>query len=89
MSFPHSSQLTFRTKRATSVTYFFVRKYNCILFSPQVHFIWVTRTQKQFEWLTDIIREVEAKDTSNLVSIHLFITQFYEKFDLRTTMLVI
>ena len=54
----------------------------------QVYFLWVTRTQKHFEWLTDIIREVEEKDTTGLVTVHIFITQFYEKFDLRTTMLV-
>ncbi len=54
----------------------------------QVYFIWVTRTQKHFEWLTDIIREVEEKDVNNLVTVHLFVTQFYQKFDLRTTMLV-
>ncbi|CAB3980094.1 dual oxidase 2-like [Paramuricea clavata] len=55
----------------------------------QVYFLWVTRTQKHFEWLTDIIREVEEKDTTGLVTVHIFITQFYEKFDLRTTMLYI
>ena len=54
----------------------------------KVYFIWVTRTQKHFEWLTDIIREVEEKDGNDLVSVHIFVTQFYHKFDLRTTMLV-
>lgn len=55
---------------------------------PQIYFIWVTRTQRQFEWLTDIIREVEEADKNNLVSVHIYITQLAEKFDLRTTMLV-
>lgn len=55
----------------------------------KVYFIWVTRTQKQFEWLTDIIREVEEKDQHHLVNVHIFITQFQQKFDLRTTMLYI
>ncbi|XP_078589015.1 dual oxidase 2-like [Branchiostoma floridae x Branchiostoma japonicum] len=55
----------------------------------KIYFLWVTRTQKQFEWLTDIIREVEEKDKNDLVSVHIFITQFYQKFDLRTTMLYI
>ncbi|XP_072402675.1 dual oxidase 2-like [Diabrotica undecimpunctata] len=55
----------------------------------KVYFIWVSRTQKQFEWLVDIIREVENKDTKQLLSIHIFITQFYEKFDLRTILLYI
>ncbi|XP_078663035.1 dual oxidase 2-like [Branchiostoma floridae x Branchiostoma belcheri] len=54
-----------------------------------IYFLWVTRTQQQFEWLTDIIREVEEKDKNDLVSVHIFITQFYQKFDLRTTMLYI
>ena len=54
----------------------------------QVYFVWVTRTQRQFEWMTDILREVEEKDTKNLVETHVFITQYKEKFDIRTTMLV-
>ena len=53
-----------------------------------MYFLWVTRTQKQFEWMTDIIRQVEENDSSDLVSVHIFITQFREKFDIRTTMLV-
>lgn len=54
----------------------------------KVYFIWVTRTQRQFEWVFDIIREVEEMDTDELVSVHTYITQVAEKFDLRTTMLV-
>uniref|UniRef100_A0A6I8P7D8 NAD(P)H oxidase (H2O2-forming) n=1 Tax=Ornithorhynchus anatinus TaxID=9258 RepID=A0A6I8P7D8_ORNAN len=55
----------------------------------KIYFIWVTRTQKQFEWLADIIREVEENDREELVSVHIYITQLAEKFDLRTTMLYI
>ena len=55
---------------------------------PQVFFIWVTRSQKQWEWFTDIIRDVEEADTKGLVETHIFVTQFFDKFDLRTTMLV-
>lgn len=54
----------------------------------KVYFIWVTRTQRQFEWVSDIIREVEEMDTKELISVHTYITQVAEKFDLRTTMLV-
>lgn len=53
-----------------------------------MYFIWVTRTQRQFEWVSDIIREVEDMDAQGLVSVHIYITQLAEKFDLRTTMLV-
>ncbi|RXN26191.1 dual oxidase 1-like protein [Labeo rohita] len=59
-------------------------KFNC----KKVYFIWVTRTQRQFEWVSDIIREVEDLDAQELVSVHIYITQLAEKFDLRTTMLV-
>jgi len=38
--------------------------------------------------MTDILREVEEKDAKNLVETHIFITQYKEKFDIRTTMLV-
>jgi dual oxidase len=59
------------------------------LICKKVYFLWITRTQRQFEWLTDIIREVEENDLQNLVEVHIFITQFKEKFDVRTTMLYI
>ncbi|XP_057693163.1 dual oxidase 1 [Corythoichthys intestinalis] len=55
----------------------------------KVYFIWVTRTQHQFEWVSDIIREVEEMDTLELVSVHTYITQVAQKFDLRTTMLYV
>jgi len=54
----------------------------------QVYFIWVTRNQKKFEWFTDTIREVEQADRKELVETHIFVTAFFDKFDLRTTMLV-
>uniref|UniRef100_A0A8C3V8M3 NAD(P)H oxidase (H2O2-forming) n=1 Tax=Catharus ustulatus TaxID=91951 RepID=A0A8C3V8M3_CATUS len=62
---------------------------NSKMVCKKIYFIWVTRTQRQFEWLTDIIREVEESDKNNLVSVHIYITQLAEKFDLRTTMLYI
>ncbi|XP_012943483.1 dual oxidase 2 [Aplysia californica] len=55
----------------------------------KVYFIWVTRTQRSYEWLVDIIRDVEKMDTQGLVHSHIFVTQFRQKFDLRTTMLYI
>ncbi|XP_025152426.1 dual oxidase 2 [Harpegnathos saltator] len=55
----------------------------------KVYFLWVTRTQKQFEWMVDILRDLEKTDAKNIISIHIFITQFYQKFDLRTILLYI
>ncbi|XP_051545343.1 dual oxidase 1-like [Myxocyprinus asiaticus] len=60
-------------------------KFNC----KKIYFIWVTRTQRQFEWVSEIIREVEEMDAHELVSVHIYITQLAEKFDLRTTMLYV
>ena len=54
----------------------------------QLYFIWVTASQRHYEWFIDILRQVEAVDHSDLVETHIFITQFFQKFDLRTTMLV-
>ncbi|XP_029431202.1 dual oxidase 1-like isoform X2 [Rhinatrema bivittatum] len=62
---------------------------NSKIMCKKIYFIWVTRTQRQFEWLADIIREVEENDKNELVSVHIYITQLAEKFDLRTTMLYI
>ena len=48
----------------------------------------MTRDQTQFEWLTDIIQDVEESDMHNMVETHIFITQYPKKYDLRTMMLV-
>ncbi|XP_076380631.1 dual oxidase 1 isoform X2 [Megalopta genalis] len=55
----------------------------------KVYFLWITRTQKQFEWMVDIIRNVENADFNATILSHIFITQFYQKFDLRTILLYI
>ncbi|XP_063692372.1 dual oxidase 2-like isoform X2 [Bolinopsis microptera] len=55
----------------------------------KVYFLWSTRTQKQFEWLLDIIGKCEHEDRRDILDTHIFITRFYEKSDLRTTMLYI
>lgn len=55
----------------------------------KLYFIWITGSQRHFEWLLDIIREVEEVDTQGMVSIDIFITQFFQNFDLRTSLLYI
>jgi len=52
-------------------------------------FFWVCRTQKQFEWLVDIIREAEGLDINGRLEVHIFVTELQQKFDLRTIMLYI
>ena len=54
----------------------------------QVYFLWITPTQRTFEWFMDVLRDVEDKDVTNVLEMHIFITQFFHKYDLRTTMLV-
>jgi len=55
----------------------------------KVYFLWICPTHRQFEWFIDVLREVEKKDVTNVLEMHIFITQFFHKFDLRTTMLYI
>ncbi|KAH3843834.1 hypothetical protein DPMN_117365 [Dreissena polymorpha] len=55
----------------------------------KVYFLWVTRTQKQFEWVTDIIRSVEEADQRKIVTTHIFVTEIKTNFDIRTSMLYI
>jgi len=55
----------------------------------KVYFLWICPSHRHFEWFIDVLREVEKKDVTNVLEMHIFITQFFNKFDLRTTMLYI
>ncbi|XP_076455954.1 dual oxidase 2-like [Babylonia areolata] len=55
----------------------------------KLYFIWITGSQRHFEWLIDILREVEGIDKNGMVDIDIFITQFFQNFDLRTALLYI
>ncbi|XP_063236450.1 dual oxidase [Bacillus rossius redtenbacheri] len=55
----------------------------------KVYFLWICPSHKHFEWFIDVLRDVERKDVTSVLEIHIFITQFFHKFDLRTTMLYI
>ncbi|XP_064643915.1 dual oxidase-like [Lineus longissimus] len=55
----------------------------------KVYFLWVSGSHHSFEWFIDMIRAVEEADKRGIITTHIFITQFFEKFDLRTTMLYI
>lgn len=54
----------------------------------KVYFIWICPSHRNFEWFIDVLHDIEQKDVTNLLEMHIFITQFFHKFDLRTTMLV-
>ena len=55
----------------------------------KVYFLWICPSHKNYEWFIDVLRDVEEKDITNVLDIHIFITQFFHKYDLRTTMLYI
>jgi len=55
----------------------------------KVYFIWSTSNQRSFEWLIDILKQVEEVDINSTVSTNIFITQFFQSFDLRTSMLYV
>ncbi|VIO91716.1 Uncharacterized protein BM_BM4466 [Brugia malayi] len=55
----------------------------------KVYFIWVCSTHKNYEWFIEVLHNVEELDKEDLLEIHIFVTQFFHKFDLRTTMLYI
>lgn len=54
----------------------------------KVYFLWISPSHRHFEWFIDLLRDVERRDVTQVLEVHIFITQFFHKFDLRTTMLV-
>ncbi|XP_076336211.1 dual oxidase 2-like isoform X3 [Tachypleus tridentatus] len=58
-------------------------------FCKKVYFMWITRSQKEYPWMINIIREIEEKDKTGLIDIRVFITQFYQKSDMHTVMLYV
>lgn len=40
----------------------------------RVHFIWVNRDQHAFEWFTELLAELEARDQTGLLDIHIYMT---------------
>jgi len=55
----------------------------------KVYFLWICPSHRYFEWFIDVLRDVEKRDVTDVLEMHIFITQFFHKFDLRTTMLYI
>jgi predicted ferric reductase len=51
---------------------------------PYVYFLWVAKTQRQYEWLVEICKEVQALDTENRLEVHLFLTANTRQADFRT-----
>ncbi|EGD74730.1 dual oxidase 2 short isoform [Salpingoeca rosetta] len=52
-----------------------------------IHFIWVTRTQKEYEWMVELIREVQAEIPDDVLTVDVYITQGKRDYDLRTSLM--
>ena len=46
-----------------------------ILPTMQVYFLWICPTHRNFEWFIDVLREVERKDVTDVLDMHIFTTQ--------------
>ncbi|GMS90381.1 hypothetical protein PENTCL1PPCAC_12556, partial [Pristionchus entomophagus] len=53
----------------------------------KVYFVWICPTHKNYEWFIDVLKAVEELDENHILETHIYVTQFFHKFDLRTTML--
>ncbi|KAI6201072.1 NAD(P)H oxidase (H(2)O(2)-forming) [Aphelenchoides besseyi] len=62
---------------------------HCNIRCKKVYFLWICPTHKNFEWFVDVLKNVENLDTKGMLEVHVFVTQFFHKFDLRTTVLYI
>ncbi len=40
----------------------------------KLHFIWLNRNQESFEWFRDLLGEIEARDPSGVLEIHIYMT---------------
>ncbi|XP_013145053.1 PREDICTED: dual oxidase [Papilio polytes] len=45
----------------------------------KVYFLWICPSHKHFEWFIDVLRDVERKDVTNVLEIHIFITFVQKK----------
>ncbi|CAJ0942291.1 unnamed protein product, partial [Mesorhabditis belari] len=79
---PYSSTLTDLVLETSS------GKHNLVK-CKKVYFLWICPTHKNYEWFIDVLKDVEDLDQGRILETHIFVTQFFHKFDLRTTMLYI
>ncbi|EGT51247.1 hypothetical protein CAEBREN_24129 [Caenorhabditis brenneri] len=79
---PYASTLNDLVQRTSGKGYHTVR-------CKKVYFLWVCPSHKNYEWFVDVLKNVENQDTQGILETHIFVTQLFHKFDLRTTMLYI
>jgi NAD(P)H-flavin reductase len=55
----------------------------------KVHFYWLNREQKAFEWFVELLSRIEAQDTNNLFDINLYLTGAQQKSDMKSSTLFV
>ncbi|CCD71702.1 NAD(P)H oxidase (H2O2-forming) [Caenorhabditis elegans] len=79
---PYASTLVDLVQKTSSDSFHRVR-------CRKVYFLWVCSSHKNFEWFVDMLKNVENQAKPGILETHIFVTQMFHKFDLRTTMLYI
>jgi predicted ferric reductase/Ca2+-binding EF-hand superfamily protein len=55
----------------------------------KVHFYWLNREQKAFEWFVELLSQIEVEDTNNLFDINLYLTGAQQKSDMKSSTLFV
>ncbi|MBE9200763.1 MULTISPECIES: EF-hand domain-containing protein [unclassified Nodularia (in: cyanobacteria)] len=55
----------------------------------KVHFFWLNREQKAFEWFVQLLSQIEVEDTKNLFDINLYLTGAQQKSDMKSSTLFV
>jgi dual oxidase len=53
----------------------------------RIHFIWVTRTQKEYEWMVELLRDVQEDIPEEVLDVSIYITRGKQNYDLRTSLM--
>lgn len=55
----------------------------------KVHFYWLNREQKAFEWFVELLSQIEIEDTNKLFDINLYLTGAQQKSDMKSSTLFV
>lgn len=55
----------------------------------KVHFYWLNREQRAFEWFVELLSKIEAEDTNNLFDMNLYLTGAQASSDMKSSTLFV
>ncbi len=55
----------------------------------KVHFYWLNREQKAFEWFVELLSQLEIEDTNKLFDLNLYLTGAQQKSDMKSSTLFV